>query len=273
MNAGLVRPEPAAAGLRQAARDLLLVARQLYYEQISFWRNPVGAVFSVGFSVVFLVLLAAAGGTTKVASLGGIRAIQYYVPSFCAYGVMSMCFNTIAIVLVVRRETRLLKRLRLSPLPTWVIFVATVLHALVISLVEVAVLLVIGRLAFDVQLPKDPIALVLALVVGVACFTALGVAVSTAIPNQESAGPIVSVMFFVLLFVSGLWYPLPPRSLMASVSDWFPVRHMITAVFAPFDQHPGVAPIRWGDLLVMAIWGSAGALVAVRRFRWEPRRR
>ena len=36
---------------------LRLVGHELRYEQLSFWVNRVGAVFTVGFSVVFLVLL------------------------------------------------------------------------------------------------------------------------------------------------------------------------------------------------------------------------
>jgi ABC-2 type transport system permease protein len=46
-----------------------------------------------------------------------------------------------------------------------------------------------------------------------------------------------------------------------------------TAVFATFSSQPGTAAFRWQDLLIMVIWGAAGALVALRRFRWEPRRR
>ena len=34
-----------------------LVARQVYYEQLGFWLNPIGAIFTVGFALLFLVLL------------------------------------------------------------------------------------------------------------------------------------------------------------------------------------------------------------------------
>jgi ABC-2 type transport system permease protein len=113
---------------------------------------------------------------------------------------------------------------------------------------------------------------VLALAVGVLCFTSLGIAASTFVPNQEAAGPIVNIVFFVLLFVSGLWYPLRSGSALARVGDYFPVRHLITAVFAPFDARPGVSPWAWNDLLTMAIWGVVAGYVALRRFRFEPSR-
>ena len=42
-----------------------------------------------------------------------------------------------------------------------------------------------------------------------------------------------------------------------------------TAAFNPFEDGSG---LRLGDLAVIAAWGVAGALIALRRFRWEPPR-
>jgi ABC-2 type transport system permease protein len=251
--------------------DLALVSRQLAYEQLSFWRNPFAAVFTVGFSVIFLVLLGASGNSDRIDFLGNIRAVDYYVPGFVAYGVMSACFNTLAISLVTRRETGLLKRLRLSPLPTWVALAAILANSVVVSALQVVLLVAIGRLAYHVPLPHNPIALALAVVVGVVCFAALGVAAANVIPNQESAGPLLAIVFFVLLYLSGLWFPLKAGSALARISAWFPVRHFMLATFAPFDRRPGHGPFAWADLAQLALWGAIGVVVAARRFRWEPR--
>ena len=252
--------------------DLRLVGRQVFYEQMTFWLNPIGAIFTVGFAVVFLVLLGATAGNSHLSVYGGIRGIQYYVPGFLAYGVMATCFNSLAIGLVVRRETGLLKRLRLSPLPSWVMLAGITGSALIISAVQVVLLLVIGKFGYGVQLPHNIAALVVALTVGVVCFTALGVATSTLVPNQDAAGPVIAIVFFVLLFLSGLWYPLPPGSALAKISGYFPIRHLITATFATFDNQRGVTGWAWKDLLAMAIWGVAAVVVAVRRWQWAPRR-
>lgn len=250
--------------------DLRIVARQVYYEQLNFWKNPVGAVFTVGFSVIFLLLMGA-GGSRPDRTLGGVRLIQYYVPGFLAYGVMSACFNNLALTLVVRREMGLLKRLRLSPLPTWAMLAAVTVSVALISAVEIVLVLLVGRTAYHVALPHDIPALVLALAVGAASFTALGVATSTLVPNQEAGGPVVSIVFFVLLFLSGLWFPISKGSGLAKFSSIFPVRHLILAVYAPFDLRPGTSSWSWHDLLVVGIWGVGGILVAARRWSWSPR--
>jgi ABC-2 type transport system permease protein len=252
--------------------DLKLVGRQVRYEQLSFWLNPVGAVFTVGFSVVFLVLLGASAGNSRISFYGNIRLIQYYVPGFAAYGVMAACFNILAITLVNRRELGLLKRLRLSPLPTWALLAAIVVSSMIVAAVEVVLLLAVGHFGFNVHLPDNAGAFVLAIAVGMLSFSALGLAMSTLVPNQDAAGPMVSIIFFVLLFLSGLWFPLNPGSGLAKFASYFPVHHLIAAVFAPFNTQPGASPWAWHDLLVVGVWGVGGAIVAVRRWQWSPRR-
>jgi ABC-2 type transport system permease protein len=261
-----------ATGVFDGRRDIRLVGRQVHYEQLSFWLNPVGAVFTVGFSVVFLVLLGASAGSSRISFYRNIKLIQYYVPGFVAYGVMAACFNILAITLVNRREMGLLKRLRLSPLPTWVLLVAILVSTMIIAVVQVVLLLAVGRIGFGVHLPANLVAFIVAVVVGMLSFSALGVAMSTVVPNQDAAGPVVSIVFFVLLFLSGLWFPLRPGSGLSQFSAYFPVHHFIAAVFAPFSTERGVSPWAWNDLLVVAVWGVAGAIVAVRRWQWSPRR-
>jgi ABC-2 type transport system permease protein len=266
--------ELAAATPRSARTGGRFLARQVYYEQLGFWLNPIGAIFTVGFALLFLVFLGLSAGTSRVSYLHNIKLIQYYVPSFIAYGAMSASFNNLAIGLVIRRESGLLKRQRLSPLPTWTLLAAIMLSTLLIVFVEVALMLAVGHWAFGVDPPSSAssiLALVVVLVVGAASFGALGTAMSTLIPNQQAAGPVASTVFFVLLFLSGLYFPLKSHSTLAEISAWFPVRHFITAVFQSF-SHPGASPWAGHDLLVIAIWGAVGAVVALRRFSWSPRR-
>ena len=47
----------------------------------------------------------------------------------------------------------------------------------------------------------------------------------------------------------------------------FPVRHFVLSMEAGF---LGTA-FNWTDVLVVAVWGIAGMLLAIRFFTWEPR--
>lgn len=258
----------AAPAVASRPGPVRLVVRELRYQQLLFWRNRFGAFFTIVFSSVFLILLSAVN-PGHIASLYHISYAQYYTPGFMAYGVMSACFNNLAITTVVRREMGLLKRLRLSPLPGWALIAALVVNAAVISLAGAVLLVAIGVVGFGVTLGAGAILPTLvAILVGAAAFSGMGLAVSTIVPNEEAAGPAISIVFFLLLFLSGLWFPLTPGSALAKVSDYLPVRRMILAIGQPFLGH-GTSPWDWPDLGVVVIWGAAGAYIAIRRFRWS----
>jgi len=267
-------PAPSAGpttGSFRGMADLRLVRTQVHYEQLSFWLNPIGAIFTVGFSTVFLLIFEATSGRTRIGSLGGLKLIQYYVPGFIAYGVMSSCFSILSIVIVNRREMGLLKRLRLSPAPTWILMSAVLVSTMIICLIQIVLMLVVGR-GFGVHGPADWGAFVVTLLVGMAAFTALGMGVSTLIPNADAAGPVVNIVFFIVLAFSGLYYPIPPGSTLARITDYLPVRRLIVSLQDSFNNIPHTSSWAWHNLLVIAVWGVAGAYLALRRWQWSPRR-
>jgi ABC-2 type transport system permease protein len=72
-----------------------------------------------------------------------------------------------------------------------------------------------------------------------------------------------------LLFLSGVFIPLgndAPAWITWTVRI-FPVKHFADGVQAGFLG----TTFRWSDVLVVAIWGAIGVLIALRRISWEPR--
>ncbi len=258
-------------GSFRGLNDAGLVARQVGFEQLAFWLNPIGAVMTIVFSVIFLLLL---GGTAKgtVASYGHIKLINYYVAGFCAYGVMAACFTILAITLVNRREMGLLKRLRLSPLPTWMLMAAVIINYMIVATTGVILLLAVGWLGYGANAPARWAPFVLVLIVGMVCFSAMGVGITTVIPNADAAGPIVSLTYFILLFLSGLWYPIAPGSGLATFANFFPIRHFIDALVASYTGQPGTSQWPWTDLGVMLAWGAVSIALGLRRWTWSPKR-
>ncbi|HUC04185.1 MAG TPA: ABC transporter permease [Acidimicrobiales bacterium] len=262
---------PQRSGSFHGVADLKLIARQTRYEQLSFWLNPIGALFTVGFSTVFLLIFESTSGKSTIGSLDGIKLIQYYVPGFVAYGIMSSCFSILSITMVNRREMGLLKRLRLSPAPTWILLTAVFASTALITIVQLVLMLAVGR-GFGVHGPSHWLPFLIALVIGMFGFTALGMGVSTLVPNADAAGPVVNIVFFVVLAFSGLWYPISSGSTLSNVMGYLPVRALINALEYSFNAIPHTSEWRWHDILVIVVWGAAGFLMALRRWQWAPRR-
>jgi ABC-2 type transport system permease protein len=256
-------------GSFRGVSDLPLIGRQVYFEQLSFWLNPIGAGITIAFSLIFVIFFESIEKHSTVGFLKHIDLGQYYLPAFMAYGVMAACFNVMAITLVNRREVGLLKRLRLSPLPTWMLMAAMFLNWMIIAAIQIVLVLVVG-LFYGVHGPHDVALFILVVIVGMLTFTALGVGVSVLVPNADSAGPIVSLVFFIVIAFSGLYFPVQPGSAVATVTNIFPIRHLILATVDTFNGIPGTSV--WNDILVMLVWGAAGVWVGLRRWDWSPKR-
>ncbi len=132
--------------------------------------------------------------------------------------------------------------------------------------VDVALIAGIGAL-FGMPLPTHWPAIAVALVFGAASFWALGVAVASLIRNAEAAPAVVQLVLLPLVFISGTYMPIH-SAVLNRIAGALPVRPFNQALLGPFAQHNGFG---WKDLGVLAAWGAVGVLVAIRRFRWDPR--
>jgi ABC-2 type transport system permease protein len=247
--------------------SLALLAHQIRYEQLSFWRNPQSMVFTFVLPIVIISVFGAVfSGSESEDFFFGLSGLQYYTPTIAAVSVLGACYGQLAIVLAMRRQTGVLKRLHATPLPAWVYFAGLLVHCVVVSVVDVALVIGIGRL-YGVPWPADWLALALTLVLGAASFCALGVGVASLIRNSEAAPAVVQFIQFPLVFISGSYFPIH-SDVMNTIAGLLPVKPFNDAMLAPFAHHGG---FQWKELAVLAAWGVVGALIAVRSFRWDPR--
>jgi ABC-2 type transport system permease protein len=249
--------------------DVELLGRQIGWEQRSFWRNPAAAGFSFVFPILIMVIFSSTSGNNRISELGNINYTQYYIPAIVAFGIMGTTFTNLAVSVTFKREAGTLKRIRGAPLPSWIYLGGLIGNSVVVGILLTIIVITFGVVAYSVTLPGNLFALALTLTVGAASFCALGLAMTTVIPNADAAPAIVNLVFFPLLFISGTFFPISKGSALTKIAAVFPVRHFITGTFAAFDQSAR-SSLRVGDLLAMAVWGGAGLLVANRRFRWEP---
>jgi ABC-2 type transport system permease protein len=244
-----------------------LLAHQVRYEQLSFWRNPQSAVFTFIFPVVFVTILGALfGGVTKSAYFDGRSALGYYVPTIAGLSVLSSCYAQLAVALAARRQNGILKRARATPLPAWAYFAGLLVHCLLVSVIDIALIVGVGRL-YGLPVPAQWPAIAVTLVLGAACFCAIGVAVASVIANADAAPAVAQLALFPLLFLSGTYMPITSE-VLNRITSWLPVRPFNQALLASFGSHGGPG---WQNLGVLLAWGVLGSLVGIRRFRWNPR--
>jgi ABC-2 type transport system permease protein len=254
-------------------RGLALVGHQFRFEQKAFWRNPAAVFFTVMFPVVVFLILAVVFDGETVDVRGGVEATTYYVPAIMSLSLISATMQSLAMTLVIAREDGRLKRGRGTPMPSWVFIAGRVGNAIVIALMMLVLLAAIGALLYGTTVPWDRLPeILLTLVIGAAAFCCLGIALTIAIPSQDAAAAIVNAILLPLYFLSGIFIPedqLP--SGVIHFADIFPVRHFFDAFFDAYVPASDGSAISWDNLAVVALWGVAGLLLAIRYFRWTPR--
>lgn len=250
---------------------LSLTWRQFGYEQKLFRRTPAVMFFVIIFPVVLLLIFGSLNKSTHLGQHGGMAFTQYYTPSMAAFGLMSSCYANVAGRFVYRRESGVLKRFRASPLPTGALIGGLLLNAIAVGSAVALVNLTAGHLLYHAVLPQRWATFIILLIVASTSFCAVGVALSCLVPNQDSSDAIVWGTFMPLVFISGAFFPVPASSPLATLASIFPIQHLVRATVAVFNPASAVG-VPWRDLTVLMLWGAAGGMLAVKRFRWEPSR-
>jgi ABC-2 type transport system permease protein len=248
------------------ADSLALLWRQYRFERHLFWRNPSAAFFNFLLPLIFLALFGAI--------VSGKRGeLDVIVPGIAGMSVMSTTFTALAYNLTFLREQGVLKRMRGTPLPSGIYLGGLALNAITNAAIQIAIVILAGRVFFGLGWPPDGLELVVFVALGVLCFASLGVALSHAIPNFESAPAVVNAVFVPVILISGVFFDVKHvPSFLRDIAQALPLDHLITGLSGGLVAHHGSLARHGTALLVLAIWTVVGAALAIRGFSWEAHR-
>ena len=253
--------------------DLRRALAQLSADMKIFRRNPAALFFTAILPVIFLVLFVGIFGNDRLEEYDGVRASTLQVPAFIALAVISSAFVSLAMGFTRMRESGVLKRVRATPVPPWIVFAGRIGTSIVTAVLTTALLMLIGSIVFGVTLPTNALPGLLAtLALGAFAFCALGIAYTRVISSEEAAPALTNAVVLPLYFISGVFVPFRqlPEGLQR-VAELLPAQPFVDALRIAFDPHTTGAGFAGGDLLKLTIWGVAGLLLAVRFFGWTPR--
>ncbi|MEU4397921.1 ABC transporter permease [Micromonospora orduensis] len=230
-----------------------------------FLREPGSPLTTIALPLALLVVFGLIPALREPDPLFGDRTfIEYFVPSLLVITLAMAAVNILPTVLATYRERGVLRRLATTPASPAALLVAQLVISLATILISAVLLIVVGRLAFDVPLPQHPLGFALALVLGTAALLALGLLVAAVARTTRAAQALAVPVFMLTMFFGGVYLPrflLP--DFLVRVGDYTP-----PGVQALFDAWTGDSPQPLHLAIMAAITVLAGS-VAAKLFRWE----
>lgn len=248
---------------------MTLLLHQFAYEQRIFWRSREAAVFVFIFPLLLYTLL----GSVYSDEIDGVPSADLLLAGLFGYGAANTAFGGLAIILVGRRETGVLKRLRSTPLPPATYLAAVLSSTLLVFALQAVCLVLLGRFVFGASAPANWLGFAGAVVLGVACFAGLGVGAASLIRSAEGVSAVVNVLLLPMAFLSGSFGPTDDYpGFLDAIASVLPLTYFLDIVSGIYLEGESL----FADpkaLAIVAAWGAAGLVIALSRFSWMPRER
>jgi ABC-2 type transport system permease protein len=248
-----------------------LFTHELRAQQKLFWRAREAAFFTFLLPVLFFLIFGSVYGDRVIENEGGIKGSSFLLAGMIGYGVASTCFAGLAITLIVRRESGVLKRVRSTPLPPATYIVSVLASTFVVFLIEAALIIVLGRTIFGVPVPEDVFSVLVLLLIGAASFAAMGVGMTALVRSADGSSAVINAVYLPMAILSGTFFSTESYpAVLYAIAVVLPLTHFTEATRNVMIDNQHV----WqnlGSLAVVLAWGLVGLFGAIRGFRWQPR--
>jgi ABC-2 type transport system permease protein len=237
-----------------------------------FVREPITVIFTLALPIIFLFVMGGVFGNeastddSGMVVFRGVGPLDYYIPAY--FGLVMMAIGTVALPvhLAGYRERGVLRRLHASAISVWSVLGSQMVVSFVIAVLGSVLIFIFGIIVYSPHMPQEIGLLVLAFLLGLVSFTALGFFLGAVLPSTRSAQGLGLILFFVMMILGGAGPP--PEVLtgaMDTIGQMTPLRHVIIILQDPW---LGFGWNVQASLIVLGITVVA-VLLSARFFRWE----
>jgi ABC-2 type transport system permease protein len=199
----------------------------------------------------------------------GSRYVDWLIPGLLGMTIMSTGLWGVGFTIVQARTKRLLKRLTATPMRRGDYLVAHALARLLFLVFEGGVLLAFGRLLFGVPIRGSLLLVVGLAALGALTFSALGLLVASRARTIEAVSGLLNLVMLPMWILSGVFFASSnfPSAIQPFVQS-LPLTALNDALRAVMLEGAGIGEIG-GEAALLAGWGGASFLAALRIFRWR----
>lgn len=197
--------------------------------------------------------------------------LDFLLPGVLALMTMQNSLFGIGTGLTRWKEKGVLRRFRATPVKPVQLLAATIVNYVVVGLVSAAIVIGFATtvLHASVTVLFGPTLAVLLL--GMGCFLSIGFIVAGLSKSQEATIPIINLISFPMMFLSGVFFPVSslPR-ILAHIVQYFPLTYVADALRGLMSGQltTSTAAFRT-DVVGLGVWIVVAGVIASRTWRWE----
>jgi ABC-2 type transport system permease protein len=198
-----------------------------------------------------------------------LRYVDFLVPGILGVNIMQLAIFSVAFALVADKQRGVLRRIMATPVRVPNLLTAHVLTRLVIAAGQVAVLLLVALLLFNVTIVGGLAPLVVVALLGTILFLTIGFALAGWATTENQVPAIAQLITLPQFFFSGVFFPKTAApELIRPVTNVLPLTLLNDALREISVQGATLWDVRT-QILGLLVWTALGFVLAVRLFRFE----
>jgi ABC-2 type transport system permease protein len=233
-----------------------------------FMREPLGAFFTLVFPLMMLFLFGSIYGNEPSQYFNGRGTIDISIPAYTAMIIATSGLMSITITMAAYREKGVLRRLRTTPVNPISILVAQVIVVFAMTLLGMFLLLIAGKLVYQVNFEGNALSVFGGFVLSSLSFFSLGFILAGMMPNARTAQIVGMVCLYPMLFLSGAGFPreLLPEAIK-KVSAFLPLTYVVNLLRGLWIGEAWSAHLLDVGVLIGIL--IIGVIISIKTFRWE----
>ena len=233
-----------------------------------YLREFLNVFFAIAFPLLMLLLFGSIYGNEPSDFFDGFGTIDALVPAYICLVIGVNGLMSLPLTIADYRNKKILKRFKATPINPRDILISQYLVMLVMTVFSTILMIVVGKIVFNLQFFGQLLPIVVAYLMIVASIFSIGILIAGVSPSGKTAVIISYLVYFPMLFLSGATLPLnlmPPA--MIRIVNILPLTYGVRLLSNVW-LGQGLAFEPTNIAVLLGIFAVCSAL-ALKLFKWE----
>ncbi len=217
------------------------------------------------------ILLASTSLKLEKQSVSGkeIRYVDWVIPGILSMNIMFSALFGVGYVIVRYRKNGMLKRLKATPVTALEYLSAQVISRLMLIITITVFIFYATNFFIGYAMHGSHMSLFLIFALGAISMISLGLLVAARITSEETAGGLLNLLSWPMMFLSGVWFSLEGTNpIVQQFAEIFPLTHVTAAARSIMIDGAHLVDVSY-HIIILLIQSIIFLFIGAFLFRWE----